>query len=229
MRRYRLKFLLFGMLCILIPTAVCAEELPQESADQLAAYDLGAWEAYYQTLPESVRKIWDGANLTSVVEHIAGGNGITYDTVLTAFQDIVLYALRESMGAYASLLGVALISCVAEILCGGREGIGETVGILCFGMSAAAVSYALMRQVALASATIDALTAFTEIAAPVLSFSLAAVGSVTLSGAIQPMMAFLSVTITGFFKSVILPLTVAGGGSGNRGGPHTADGACAAP
>lgn len=218
MRRYRLKFLLFGMLCILIPTAVCAEELPQESADQLAAYDLGAWETYYQTLPESVREIWDGANLTSVVEHIAGGNGITYDTVLTAFQDIVLYALRESMGAYASLLGVALISCVAEILCGGREGIGETVGILCFGMSAAAVSYALMRQVALASATIDALTAFTEIAAPVLSFSLAAVGSVTLSGAIQPMMAFLSVTITGFFKSVILPLTVAGGAAVIVGG-----------
>ena len=122
------------------------------------------------------------------------------------------------MGAYASLIGVALISAVAEILCGGREGVGETVSILCFGMSAAAVSYALMRQVAVARAAIDALTAFMEIATPVLSFALAAVGSVTLSGAVQPMMAFLSTAIAGFFKSVILPLSVAGGAAVIIGG-----------
>lgn len=218
MRQRRIALLLIGLLCALLPAVAHAEELPQESADQLAAYDLGAWEAYYQSLPESVRSIWDGADLTAIVERIAAGEGLSYENILAALGNAALYALRESMGAYASLIGVALISCVAEILCGGREGIGETVSILCFGMSAATVSYALMQQVAVARAAIEALCAFMEIATPVLSFALAAVGSVTLSGAVQPTMAFLSTTIAGVFKTVILPLTVAGGAAVIVGG-----------
>lgn len=218
MRQHKALLVLLGFVFMLLPVAARAEELPQESADQLAAYDLGAWKQYYENLPESVRAVWDDANLTELIERIAGGEGIAYENILAAFQGAALYALRESMGAYASLIGVALISAVAEILCGGREGVGETVSILCFGMSAAAVSYALMRQVAVARAAIDALTAFMEIATPVLSFALAAVGSVTLSGAVQPMMAFLSTAIAGFFKSVILPLSVAGGAAVIIGG-----------
>ncbi len=218
MRQRRMALLLMSMLCLFLPSATRADELSQESEDQLAAYDLSAWEAYYESLPESVRAIWEGADLTGLIKRIAGGEGISYDNFLGSIGSAALHALREQAGIYISLIGVALISAIAEIICGGREGTGETVGILCFGMSAAAISYALMQMVSVARTAIDALCAFMEIATPVLSFSLAAVGSVTLSGAVQPTMAFLSATIAGVFKTVILPLTAAGGAAVIVGG-----------
>ncbi len=219
-RHHRLWAALLLLLCwAMQPGSARAEELPRESADQLEAYDLSQWEPYYDTLPESVRQVWDGAGVADLVERIAAGRGMAdYGSLLAGLQDTALHAFRESMGAYTVLIGAALISAVAEIACGGKEKMGETASFLCFGMSAAAVSYALMQQVATARGTIESLTAFMEAATPVMSFSLAAVGSVTLSGAVQPLMMFLSTAVSGFFKSVILPMTVAGGAAVIMGG-----------
>ena len=208
---HRLYLAAAAIFLLLIPAASLGEPLPQESRDQLGTYDLSAWEAYYQTLPESVRQVWDGASLTGIIERIASGEGIKYENVFTALGGAALAALRKSMGAYAILMGTALLSCVADILCGGKAGISDIVSFLCFGMSAAAVSYALMQQVSTARLAIASLTAFMEIATPVMAFALTAVGSVTLSGAIQPLMAFLGTTVAAFFKNIILPLTAAGG------------------
>ncbi|MBE5785710.1 MAG: hypothetical protein E7330_07940 [Clostridiales bacterium] len=201
-----------AVILILLPAVSRADPLPAEAEDMFSAYDLSGWSAFYEeALPESMRELWGEAGISDLLSAIAGGNGIAYESVPGAIQAILVQAFKRNLRIYTSFIAAVLFGCAAEILTGGKGTLGETVRFFTFGMSAAAVSSALMEQVNLARSTIELLSSFTQIAAPVMSFALAAVGSVSLSGALQPMMLFLNTAITGFFKTVVLPLAAAGG------------------
>lgn len=189
-----------------------AQPLPEETEDMLGSYDLSQWEAFYSdTVPDGFAKLTGGDGIRGFIAALAGGVGIEYESLPDALFHVVVSALRQSLRIYIALIAAALFSCAAEIITGGKGTLGEAVRFLTFGISAAAASAALAEQITLAGNTIALLSSFTEIAAPVMSFALAAAGSISLSGALQPMMLFLNTAVTGFFRNIVLPLAAAGG------------------
>lgn len=209
MRRYKAKLLLLVLAALMIPSVCGAEELPD---DMLSIFDLSEWEDFYgEALPKGIRELWKEEGITGLISSIAGGKGIEYESIPNAIQDLLMDSFRNNLRIYGSLFAAVLFGCAAEILTGGKGTVGDTVRILTFAMSAAALAAALKEQILLAEKTVKTLSSFTQIAAPVMSFALAAAGSISLSGALQPMMLFLNTAVTEFFQNVVLPLAAVDG------------------
>ncbi len=211
MRQHKRRIWFLGVLVLLLPSLCLAEQLPEETEDILSVYDLSEWNDYVAALPESMSDLFGGGGVEELISAIAGGNGISYESIPGALRDILLHSFKRNIRIYTSLFAAVLFGCAAEILTGGRGSLGETVRFLTLAMSVTALTAALAEQIDLAGKTIDALSSFTQIAAPVMAFALAAAGSVSLSGALQPMMLFLNTAVTEIFKNIVLPMAAVDG------------------
>ena len=224
--------LVLAALLVLLPASSALAQIPDdteldaEMERQLDEYDLADWELYYAGLPEEVRALWGGGVDELVAGFIQGGAGADSATDTDIFDRVwalVLSGLRRSAAPLGMMLGIALLSGLSGVITGGRSELSEAANFVCLGMFAAAAVSILLRLVSLSRDTVEQLARFIQASSPVIATMIAATGSVAGGGLVQPLTALISDTMTGIFKTAVLPLilaaaaiAVAGSFSGKR-------------
>lgn len=218
-RRVRLSLALFAFLTALLFAPLSAKaEMPMDVENeldlQMGQYDFGTWQRFLNGLSPEVRRIWGEDTVNGLVSQYAEGKPDTdYDGKLETVTTALLSELKESIGAIAAVIGVALLSGIVGVLLENEDdkGLREIASFVCYAMSVFIVAYLFLRLVGLANSAVSDLSAFTEAAVPVLATLLSAVGSVGAGGMLRPLMLFLSGTVAKVIQTVILPVILAGG------------------
>lgn len=181
---------------------------------QMGQYDFGTWQRFLNGLSPEIRRIWGEDTVNGLVSQYAEGKPDTnYDDKLETVTGALLSELKESIGAIAAVVGVALLSGIVGVLLENEDdkGLKEIASFVCYAMSVFIVAYLFLRLVGLANNAVSDLSAFTEASVPVLATLLSAVGSVGAGGMLRPLMLFLSGTVAKVLQTVILPVILAGG------------------
>lgn len=212
MKRLLCAIALFGLM---LPGIAHAQndDISYEIDSQMNAYDFSSWQAYYDALPDEIKSLWGDGIRGMIVDYAEGDGGADFGGVLETVRQSVLSAIREHLGSLAAILAVALISGIVGILTDGneREGLRGIVTFICLGMCIVAAAYTFTKLASVVSETTSRLSGFMEVAVPVLSTLMTAVGSIGTSAMLRPLTAFLSGSVANIFSTVIIPATLMGG------------------
>ena len=138
---------------------------------------------------------------------------IDADSVFSLFTDSLKKRVTEKIGLVVALLGVGLLSGLADLLISGGEknSIREVSSFLCQGVAVGIVVYTLSNMASTTKNGISGAVDFIEVSNPTLAVMLTASGSSMVSGAISPLMTFLTSTVAKLLQTIVLPLALSGG------------------
>ncbi|MEG1810036.1 MAG: stage III sporulation protein AE [Clostridia bacterium] len=206
------------LLCALLLPSVAgaqtdlANEVKDELDSQLAKQDLSSWQTFFGELSPEVRQIWGYESITDMMGgYINGEVDTQYESKLNALVGLLLASIKRNMAALGMVFAIALISGIIGVLLDDdKQDIKAITSFVCFGMYVVVISYLVASLVNTANEAITRLSGFTEVATPVIATMLAATGNVSAGGIVRPLTVFMSQTVTGFFKTVIMPLILSG-------------------
>ncbi|MDO4568559.1 MAG: stage III sporulation protein AE [Clostridia bacterium] len=187
----------------------------QEEIDRLVdESDFSQWQAALDRDGLELAEICDGSTVKDLVQALAYGEAnVDIEAVFGAFGGSLRDALLENMGIVLALLGVGLLSGLADVLIsGGKDSpLSEVAGFLCLSAAIGVVVFALSRMTSIARNGIVGMVDFIELANPTLAAMLTASGSAMASGAISPLMAFLASAVAKLIETIVLPLALTSG------------------
>ena len=210
--------LLLLLLLLLLPARALAEEPADVSMeDGVAAWmetvDWSGMEALLYKLPEEARRVWGDTTVRERAEELALSGT---DTGGASLKELLKGLLRQEgdrlAGTAATLTGLALVGALAGALSDGKAGgAGEAAMFVCRCFTLTAALSALASGAKTAGECVNGLCGCMELAAPVLTALLTALGAVSTVGVFQPAMALLTDGVAGAMRGVVTPLALCGG------------------
>ncbi|MDR1620343.1 MAG: stage III sporulation protein AE [Clostridiales bacterium] len=205
------------VLTVLYAQGAYAAYVPDEIRDgvdnALDMVDLSAWDSMFYSLPEDIKALWGGMTPGEIVgNHALGEAGYMGPTLQSGLPALLKGALPDVLPVIVSLLVVAILTGVLKAMSeSGMSGLNDIVGLVCqcFAIGVAMASF--LSMAVLARNCIAQVTAFIEMASPVLITLLTALGGVTTSGIIKPAMAMLSSGVSFALQHVVMPVILVGG------------------
>lgn len=183
-------------------------ELKEEVQRQMRGVDVSRWESMMQTLPDSVKKLWDGNSASSLIGELSTGE---YTLDITNVFASVLDIGKQELGRNLQLIvKLVLIALLGALLTHAQSdfagGVGDAAGFAIYAMAVGVAIATFVSLLQVGRETISALVNFMQISFPVLLTLLTAVGGVASSGVFQPATALLSSSIATTLRDIVLPL-----------------------
>ena len=195
-----MKWALIVLIILLLPGAAFADEKISVPAVE---YDLTQWQQLWQDLPGDIQGLFGGNTPRRMIENYR--NGTVGKTDVWTLKELIKNDLIQSMKGMASFIGALLLISLAEIVTGGKEGVGEMLMFCMGGMCVSLITVSIYGQFMQAMDTVDSMAHVTEVTSPVLMTLIAACGSAKTAAA-QPAIILLCNAITNGFKKVLMPL-----------------------
>ncbi len=204
---------------LLLFWCICASAHAQSAAledgirDAVRDADISAWDAAVGALPEGLRGLWDGENVSRVIEDYASGTRkADLSGVFKALGGLLDDQWRPMLLTVLRLLGVSLLSGLVHALANGSmEGMHEIAGFACHVFAVLIAVTVFAETITQAGKGMRTLSDFIEMSFPTLMTLLTATGGIAASGAFQPAMAVLCSGVTFVLKDVVIPIVLAGG------------------
>lgn len=190
------------------------KEIQDEIDSLVGETDFTEWQETLENNGLELAKICNGDNVRDLVLAVAYGEArIDADSVFSLFTDSLKKRVTEKIGLVVALLGVGLLSGLADLLISGGEknSIREVSSFLCQGVAVGIVVYTLSNMASTTKNGISGAVDFIEVSNPTLAVMLTASGSSMVSGAISPLMTFLTSTVAKLLQTIVLPLALSGG------------------
>lgn len=187
------------LVILLIPGIAFAEEVNIPAVE----YDISQWEKLWQELPMEIKGLSGGLSPKLLIESYREGAQGLFDG--EALKDVVVDCFRQAIRGMGSLIGMALLAGVGDVLTGGREGIGDMLGFCITGLCVSMVTGTVYSQFTQVVEAVEKMAKVTEVTSPVMMTLIAACGSAKSAG-MQPWAILLCNSITDVFKSVLMPL-----------------------
>ncbi len=182
------------------------EEIKAEIDRQTRELDLSEWQSYF----EELRPFSGAGSARELIERCSQGSEAELpNSLLEIARELIRSALSGVRGALAMLTAAGLITGLAEVM--PRGGARKFASLLLSAAAAALTASAFSSLCASASASVGRTAGFTEAALPVMTLLLSAVGANASSGALRPLMLFLSGSVVPLIQRLVLPLILAGG------------------
>jgi stage III sporulation protein AE len=207
-----------AMLCLLliIPLRAMAEvplEIREGVQDALDDAKLQEWDQMFSSLPNEVRTLWGGGDMSSFISGYAlGENGFWGQTMQQGLTEIFKSMLPQILPTLLSLFAVALLSGFLRAMSeAGMSGLNDIAGLVCQCFAIGIALNEFLSLAVLARESIAKTTEFIELAFPALLTLLTAAGGIASAGIFQPAMAMLSSGVSVALQGVVLPVILTGG------------------
>ena len=215
-------FILVGLLILMIPSAVLADDeddMEEELEDEidsniehaLSTADLHEIEAYYNTYADELSTITGGVDLKTFVTQLAkGGEGIDIADVYALILDALFRGAKQSLPAVIQIIVIGLLFSIISHFkpSFGESGVSKAAQTAQFVIVGTIMAGILAQVFAISKDAISSMTAFSEQLFPLLIAMLTALGGLTSAAILSPATVFLTTGITLFMKSFILPLII---------------------
>lgn len=205
--------ILTSVLLILFSSEVYAEasgeeDIEEEIKRQLEGIDFSDWDGYFEEIAAS-----GSVNAGSITEYVfrlvdsgtSENPGSIFDTVVLMIKN----EFRKTAGASALLVSSAILTCFSVVI--PDEGVKKTLSVaLC--ASSVIISVGMLGSyITVAEKTMTSMSDLSEKTAPIISASLAAVGSGASLRIFSPVFTLLNHGVIMTVKRIVLPLVVAFG------------------
>lgn len=185
---------------LMLPGAAFAEETISVPAVE---YDISGWQQIWQEIPGEVRELFKGMTPRQLIENYRMGAQDILDG--QALKNAFKNSLIQAMSGMGRIMAAVLVMGLADILVGGKEGVGEMLIFCMGGLCISLITVAVYDQFTQAMKAVDSMARVTEATSPVLMTLIAACGSAR-TAASQPAAILLCNTVTNGFKTVLMPL-----------------------
>lgn len=166
-------------------------------------YDITQWQQIWQEIPYEIRDIFGGITPKELIQNYRLGIQDTPDG--QALKNAVKNSLIRAFRGMGSIMTAVLVMGLADILVGGKEGIGEMLIFCMSGLCVSMITVAVYQQFSQAMDAVDAVARVTEATSPVLITLIAACGSAR-TAASQPVAILMCNAVTNGFKTMLMPL-----------------------
>ena len=195
-----MRWALIGLIILLLPGAAFAED---EISVPAVEYDLTPWQQIWQEFPVEIQGLFGGFTPRQMIEHYRNGSQGMVD--VGVFKELIKSSIIQTIRGMASFSGAVLLMGLAEIVTGGKEGVGEMLIFCMSGLCVSLITVAVYDQFTQTISAVESIARVTEATSPVLMTLIASCGSAG-TAASQPAIIMLCNAITNGFKSVLMPL-----------------------
>ena len=196
----RIVLIAVTAIALLLPGVAFAEETISVPAVE---YDLSQWQQIWQELPGEVRGLFGGMTPRELIESYRLGAQDILDG--QALKYAVKNSFIQAMSGMGSIMAVLLMMSLADIMVGGKEGVGEMLVFCMGGLCVSLITVAVYDQFNQAIKAVESMARVTEATSPVLMTLIAACGSAR-TAASQPAAILMCNAVTNGFKTVLMPL-----------------------
>lgn len=197
-----MRSVLIGVIAIilLLPGSAFAEDTIMVPAVE---YDISRWQQMWQELPNDVRGLFRGMTPRQLIENYRMGTQDVLDG--QALKGALKNSIVQAMNGMGSIMAVVLVMGLADIMIGGKEGVGEMLTFCMSGLCISMITTAVYEQFTQAMNAVDSVARVTEATSPVLMTLIAACGSAK-TAASQPAAILMCNAVTNGFRTVLMPL-----------------------
>ena len=195
----RIVLIAVTAIALLLPGVAFAETISVPAVE----YDLSQWQQIWQELPGEIRGLFSGMTPRQLIENDRMGAQDILDA--QALKYAVKNSLVQSVSGMGSIMAVVLVMSLADIIVGGKEGVGEMLLLCMGGFCVSLITVTICNQFTEAINAVDSMARVTEITSPVLMTMIAACGSAR-TAASQPAAILMCNAVTNGFKTVLMPL-----------------------
>lgn len=192
------------------PEEDMAEVIRQQVQELLAGLDVGQWDESIDPLAGDLAQ-FAGTGARELIASIAM-EGLSMDpaSLLQSLAGGLKLNLRSHLGLLAMLVALGLLTGIVRTMTAGDKN-RELVGLICYCLAVAVILATFLRSMDAGRTAMARLSAFVELAFPVLLALLSAVGAVNATGVMQPVTTVLTTTVTGVLRDVVMPLVTVSG------------------
>ncbi len=195
----RIVLIAVTAIALLLPGVAFAETISVPAVE----YDLSQWQQIWQELPGEIRGLFSGMTPRQLIENYRMGARDIMDA--QALKYAVKNSFIQAMRGMGSIMAVVLVMSLADIIVGGKEGVGEMLLFCMGGLCVSLITVAVYDQFNQAIKAVESMARVTEITSPVLMTMIAACGSAR-TAASQPAAILMCNAVTNGFKTVLMPL-----------------------
>ena len=195
----RIVLIAVTAIALLLPGVAFAETISVPAVE----YDLSQWQQIWQELPGEIRGLFSGMTPRQLIENYRMGAQDILDA--QALKYAFKNSLVQSVSGMGSIMAVVLVMSLADIIVGGKEGVGEMLVFCMGGLCVSLITVAVYDQFNQAIKAVESMSRVTEITSPVLMTMIAACGSAR-TAASQPAAILMCNAVTNGFKTVLMPL-----------------------
>lgn len=189
------------------------EDLDVEIERQLGFYDFSSWNDLFSDVNSGENAVSRGIDFNNLISGLTQGKSpLDSENIFETIGNATVKVIKENLSLMTIIIGIALISgVISETLPDENKELKTIVSFICYGLT---ISIMLREFGIIVSGTrnvIEQISGFEEIAMPVLTTMLSAVGSINAGTVYQPLMGLLSGSIILVINTVVLPIILVGG------------------